>query len=50
MSLGTGNNGWGNSESQSYTSAADNVIVSGRNLKITAKKVEASYTSDLKQK
>jgi hypothetical protein len=29
-------NGCGNSESQSYTSAADNVIVSGGNLKITA--------------
>jgi hypothetical protein len=32
--LGAG--GWGNSESQSYTSAADNVV--GGNLKITAKK------------
>jgi hypothetical protein len=43
--LGTGTNGWGNNESQSYTNAADNVIVSGGNLKITAKKVGASYTS-----
>ncbi|MBX9887712.1 MAG: family 16 glycosylhydrolase [Flavobacteriaceae bacterium] len=43
--LGTGDNGWGNSESQSYTNAADNVIVSGGNLKITAKKVGSSYTS-----
>jgi hypothetical protein len=43
--LGTGTNGWGNNESQSYTSAADNVIVSGGNLKITAKKVGSSYTS-----
>jgi hypothetical protein len=34
--LGAG--GWGNSESQSYTSAADNVSVAGGNLKITAKK------------
>jgi hypothetical protein len=25
--LGTGTNGWGNNESQSYTNAADNVIV-----------------------
>jgi hypothetical protein len=33
MSLGTVHNGWGNSESQSYTSAADNVIVSRRELK-----------------
>ncbi|WP_338647976.1 family 16 glycosylhydrolase [Flavobacterium sp. KS-LB2] len=41
--LGAG--GWGNAESQSYTSAADNVIVAGGNLKITAKKVGSSYTS-----
>jgi hypothetical protein len=37
--LGTGTNGWGNNESQSYTNAADNVIVSGGNLKITPLKV-----------
>lgn len=41
--LGAG--GWGNNESQSYTSASDNVIVAGGNLKITAKKVGSSYTS-----
>ena len=41
--LGAG--GWGNNESQSYTSASDNVIVSGGTLKITAKKVGSSYTS-----
>jgi hypothetical protein len=35
--LGTGTNGWGN-ESQSYTNVADNVIVSGGNLKNNAKK------------
>jgi hypothetical protein len=34
--LGAG--GWGNAEAQSYTNAADNVIVAGGNLKITAKK------------
>lgn len=43
--LGTGDNGWGNSEEQTYTSAADNVIVSGGSLKITAKKVGSGYTS-----
>ena len=41
--LGAG--GWGNSELQNYTSSADNVIVAGGNLKITAKKVGAGYTS-----
>ena len=41
--LGAG--GWGNNELQSYTTAADNVVVSGGTLKITAKKVGASYTS-----
>lgn len=43
--LGTGSNGWGNNEAQSYTNASDNVIVAGGNLKITAKKVGSSYTS-----
>jgi hypothetical protein len=32
-----------NNESQSYTNAADNVIVSGGNLKITAKKSRKLY-------
>jgi hypothetical protein len=32
-----GTNGWGNNESQSYTNAADNVIVSGGNLKINSR-------------
>jgi hypothetical protein len=41
--LGAG--GWGNGEAQTYTSAADNVIVQGGNLKITAKKVGTGYTS-----
>jgi hypothetical protein len=41
--LGAG--GWGNNESQTYTSAADNVIVQGGNLKITAKKAGTGYTS-----
>jgi len=43
--LGTGDNGWGNSESQSYTNSSNNVIVQGGSLKITAKKEGASYTS-----
>jgi beta-glucanase (GH16 family) len=45
--LGTGN-GWGNNESQFYTNTANNVIVQGGNLKITAKKEifgGANYTS-----
>ena len=41
--LGAG--GWGNAEAQTYTSAADNVIVQGGNLKITAKKSGTGYTS-----
>ena len=41
--LGAG--GWGNGEAQTYTSAADNVIVQGGNLKITAKKSGTGYTS-----
>lgn len=43
--LGTGTDGWGNNEAQSYTNASDNVIVAGGNLKITAKKVGSGYTS-----
>lgn len=43
--LGTGVNGWGNEEKQTYTNAADNIIVSGGSLKITAKKVGDGYTS-----
>jgi len=41
--LGAG--GWGNGEAQTYTSNADNVIVSGGSLKITAKASGGSYTS-----
>lgn len=41
--LGAG--GWGNDEKQTYTNAADNIIVSGGSLKITAKKVGTGYTS-----
>ncbi|NKI33063.1 family 16 glycosylhydrolase [Croceivirga thetidis] len=40
--LGTGDNGWGNGEIQSYTSDATNVIVEGGNLKITARAEEAT--------
>jgi hypothetical protein len=43
--LGTGDNGWGNGEAQTYTNAAENVIVQGGNLKITAKKSGTGYTS-----
>lgn len=43
--LGTGTNGWGNNEVQTYTSSSDNVIVSNGTLKITAKKVGSAYTS-----
>lgn len=41
--LGAG--GWGNGEVQTYTSDAENVIVEGGVLKITAKADGASYTS-----
>lgn len=41
--LGAG--GWGNNEVQTYTNDAQNVIVSGGNLKITLRKVGTNYTS-----
>ncbi|SEK26297.1 Glycosyl hydrolases family 16 [Aquimarina amphilecti] len=43
--LGTGDNGWGNGESQSYTDDASNVIVEDGLLKITAKAENGGYTS-----
>ena len=46
--IGTGENGWGNSEEQFYTDRADNVVVEDGNLKITAKKENyqgSAYTS-----
>lgn len=43
--LGTGDNGWGNAESQSYTSNAQNVIVEDGLLKITAIRDGADFTS-----
>lgn len=44
--IGTGNNGWGNGELQSYTSDPENVIVENGVLKITAKDDGAGgYTS-----
>lgn len=46
--IGTGTNGWGNQESQFYTSRTDNVKIEGGFLKITAKKENYSgsnYTS-----
>lgn len=43
--LGTGSNGWGNGELQTYTNNAENVIVEGGNLKIIAKANGSGYTS-----
>lgn len=43
--IGTGSNGWGNGESQSYTDNAENVKVEGGSLIITAKADGNSYTS-----
>lgn len=46
--IGTGDNGWGNSESQYYTSRPENVIVQGGFLKIIAKAesyMGSTYTS-----
>ncbi len=44
--LGTGTNGWGNNESQSYTNDPANVVVEGGALKITAKAESGGgYTS-----
>ncbi len=46
--LGTGDNGWGNSELEYYTSRADNVYISNGTLKIVLKKESYSgsaYTS-----
>jgi len=46
--IGTGQGGWGNNESQYYTSRSDNVIIEGGLLKIIAKKENysgAEYTS-----
>lgn len=46
--IGRGNNGWGNQEAQYYTDRADNVIVQGGSLRITAKAenyLGANYTS-----
>lgn len=44
--LGTGQNGWGNNELQSYTNNAQNVSLDGKgNLLITARKNGSNYTS-----
>ncbi|GAA3508400.1 hypothetical protein GCM10022393_19450 [Aquimarina addita] len=43
--LGTGDNGWGNGEAQSYTNDASNVLIEGGFLKITAKAENGGYTS-----
>ena len=45
--LGTGDNGWGNQESQFYTDNAENVIVADNVLKITAVKSEDTASGDL---
>ena len=43
--LGTGNNGWGNWEAQSYTRSANNVVIEDGTLKVIALKNGDSYTS-----
>ncbi|MHA7059484.1 glycoside hydrolase family 16 protein [Aquimarina sp. M1] len=43
--LGTGDNGWGNGEAQSYTDDPSNVIVENGLLKITARAENGGYTS-----
>ncbi|WP_445715877.1 glycoside hydrolase family 16 protein [Flavobacterium sp.] len=46
--IGTGNNGWGNNESQYYTSRPENVVVENGMLKITARQelyMGSNYTS-----
>ena len=44
--LGTGNNGWGNNEAQTYTNNSENVIIENGSLKITAKSNgSGGYTS-----
>ncbi|MFL1896317.1 glycoside hydrolase family 16 protein [Aquimarina sp. 2-A2] len=43
--LGTGTNGWGNGEAQTYTNDPGNVSVQGGLLKITAKAENGGYTS-----
>lgn len=43
--LGTGDNGWGNNEKQSYTDSPENVKIEDGILKITAKAENGSYTS-----
>ncbi len=42
---GTGDNGWGNGEQQTYTSNSDNLSVGGGSLLIQAKKTGNSWTS-----
>lgn len=46
--IGTGNNGWGNNESQYYTSRPENIVVENGMLKITARQelyMGSNYTS-----
>ncbi|TDU40306.1 glycosyl hydrolase family 16 [Gelidibacter sediminis] len=43
--LGTGSNGWGNNESQSYTDSPENIKVEDGVLKITAKADNGGFTS-----
>ncbi|WP_430906029.1 glycoside hydrolase family 16 protein [Maribacter sp. 2-571] len=45
--LGTGDNGWGNEEAQSYTSNADNVVVENDLLKITARATGGGSAADV---
>lgn len=43
--FGTGDNGWGNNEAQTYTDSPENVAIEDGILKITAKTENGSYTS-----
>lgn len=43
--LGTGDNGWGNQELQTYTNNPENIIIEDGMLKITAKANGSGYTS-----
>ena len=43
--IGTGSNGWGNNESQYYTSRPENVVISNGTLKITARREAFSGSS-----
>jgi beta-glucanase (GH16 family) len=45
IGVGPDNNGWGNSESETYTNSSDNVVVADGSLQITARKNGNAFTS-----